>query len=77
MAGEEHELGGEVAVRQRDARVGRDRDAGRHAGHDLVADARLAERLGLLAAAAEDERIAALQPHHAPAGPRLFHQQAR
>ena len=36
----------------------------RHARHDLEGDAGRGQRLDLLAAAAEDERVAALQPHH-------------
>ena len=51
----------------RDARVGGRRDARGDAGNDLEADACLGQRLGLLAAAAEHERVAALQPHHPPA----------
>ena len=49
----------------RDARVGRRRDPGGHARHDLERHARRRERLGLLAAAPEHERVAALEPHHA------------
>ena len=44
------------ALRGRDAGHHLDRDAGRAAGGDL------------LAGAAEDHRVAALEPHHAPAG---------
>ena len=40
------------------------------AGHDVVGHAGLLQRQRFLAAAAEDERIAALQPHDAAAAPR-------
>ena len=40
----------------------------RDPGHDLERHARLREHLALLAAAAEDERVAALEPHDPPAG---------
>ena len=63
VAGDERDRAGDVALRHGDARVGGRRDAGGHAGHDLELDAGRAQRLGLLAAAAEDERVAALQPH--------------
>jgi hypothetical protein len=46
---------GVVAVGDRDPGVGRARDARGDAGHDLERDPALAQRLGLLAAAAEDE----------------------
>ena len=45
--------------------VGGRGDARGDAGHDLERDARRAQRLRLLAAAAEHERVAALQPHDA------------
>ena len=51
-----------------DAGVGGRRDAGGDPGHDLEGDLGGDERLGLLAAAAEDERVAALQPHDARPG---------
>jgi hypothetical protein len=46
-----------------DARVGRRRDPRRYPRHHLEADAGGGERLRLLAAAAEHERVAALQAH--------------
>ena len=64
VRGHEGDRRGLVAVGDRDARVGGCGDAGGHAGHDLERHARLGERLGLLAAAAEHERVAALQAHH-------------
>ena len=68
VAGDERDRRRGVAVRDRDARVGGRRHAGRHAGHDLERHARRGQRLRLLAAAPEHERVAALQPHDAPAG---------
>ena len=56
-------------------RVRRGGHAGRHAGHDLERNASRRERLGLLAAAPEHERVAALQAHHALAGPAQLHEQ--
>ena len=53
----------------RDAGVGGGGDPGGDAGDDLELDPGLAQRFPLLAAAAEDERVAALQPHDALAGP--------
>ena len=41
-------------------------DTGGHSGHDLERDPRLAQRLRLLPATAEHERIAALEPHDDP-----------
>jgi len=46
-------------------RVRRRRDGGRDARYDLEGDAARAKRLGLLAAAPEDERIAAFEPNDA------------
>ncbi len=63
MAGGEGDRAGEPAVRQRDAGVGGRGDGGGDAGHDDEGHARVDQRLGLFAAAAEDERIAALEAH--------------
>ena len=52
----------------RDARVGGRSDSGGHRGNDLEPHPGLRQRLGLLAAPAEHERVAALQPDHAPPG---------
>ena len=49
----------------RDPGVGGRGDAGGDPGHDLELDPGLAQRLALLAAAAEDERVAALEPDDA------------
>ena len=75
VAGHERNGRGGVAVRDRNARVGRSRHAGGHAGHDLERHTRRGERLRLLAAAPEHERVAALEAHHALAGPAQFHEQ--
>ena len=48
-----------------DPRVGGRRDAGGDPRHDLELDPGRAQRFALLAAAAEDERVAALEPHDA------------
>ena len=61
--GDERDGAREAAVRDRDARVGERGDAGGDAGHDLEGDAGGAQRQRLLAAAAEHERVAALQAH--------------
>ena len=76
VAGDERHAAGELAVRDRDAGVGGRGDAGRHAGHDLERDAGLAQHERLLAAAAEHERVAALEAHDAPPGARVLEQQA-
>ena len=63
VAGGEGDRAGEAPVRERDAGVGGRGDGGGDAGHDDEGHARVDQRLGLLAAAAEDERIAALEAH--------------
>ena len=65
VAGDEGDGGRVVAMGDRDPRVRGGGDARRDPGHDLEVDPRSGERLGLLAAAAEDERVTALEPHHA------------
>ncbi len=67
VPGSEGERAGRGAVGQRNARIGCTGEGRRHAGHDFAGDARLAAGRRLLAAAAEHERIAAFQSHHAPA----------
>ena len=61
VAGDDADRAGVVAVRQRDAGARRGPQRGGDARHDLVGDAGLAEGFGLLAAAAEDHRVAALE----------------
>ena len=46
-------------------------------GHDLEGDAGLGERERFLAAAAEDERVAALEPHDVEPRGAVGHEQAR
>ena len=53
-----------IAVGQRYARIGGAARSGSHARHDLEGDALARQRFDLLAAAPEDERIAALQAQH-------------
>jgi hypothetical protein len=59
----------------RDARVGRRRDSRRDSGHDRERYAGALERLGLLAAAPEHERVPALQADDSLARPREVDQQ--
>ncbi len=54
------------ALRDRHPCGGRCGDRRGDAGHDLERHARGLQRECLLAAASEEERVAALQPHHAP-----------
>ena len=63
VAGGEGDGARQPAMGQRNARVGRRGDGGGDAGDDDEGDAGVDERLGLFAAAAEDERIAALEAH--------------
>ena len=68
VAGEEdHRVVG-VAMGHRDARIGEAAEAGGDARHDAELHPGPRQRAGLLAAAAEHERIAALEPQHALAG---------
>ena len=76
MAGDERDAAGDVAVGDGDAGVGGRGDAGRHPGHDLERDAGLREHERLLAAAAEHERVAALEAHDALARAGVLEQQA-
>lgn len=71
VAGEHGEVGGVVAMRERDARVIRRGRDGRHARHDLEGNFGLHQRLRLLAPATEDVGIATFEPHDAFARARL------
>ncbi len=51
-------------MRQRNARIRRDAERRRNARHDFKRNTGAGKRLGLLAAAPEDERVAAFQPDH-------------
>ena len=64
MAGDERDERAVLAMRQRNSRERRPRDRRRDAGHHFELDLRARQRLGLFAAAPEDERVAALEPHH-------------
>ena len=75
VARDERDAAGDLALGDGDARVGGRGDAGGDARHDLERDARLAQQQRLLAAAAEHERVAALEPHHAAAGARVLEQE--
>ena len=77
MAGEEGDGVVDVAVRDRDAGVGEAADAGGDARDDAERHAGLDQRQRLLAAAAEHEGIAALEPQHALALARQLDQAAR
>ncbi|CUI54064.1 Uncharacterised protein [Achromobacter sp. 2789STDY5608628] len=64
-----------LAVRQRNAGIGRTGQRRGDAGHHLVAHAVRAQVFQFLAAAAEDEGVAALEPHHAAAQAGVLDQQ--
>ncbi len=74
VAGDEGDGARVVAVGDRDAGVGGSGDPGGDPGDDLEGDAGVAQRLRLLAAATEDERVAALQPDDRAALARDPHQ---
>ena len=65
----------DAARRQRNAGEGRDGGERRQPRHDLVLDACGGERLHLLEAAAEDERIASLEPHDGAPAPAVVDEQ--
>ena len=65
MAGGEDQRRGDAAQRQRQFEIGGGGEGRGDAGHDLDRDAGVAQRRHLLAGAAEDQRIAGLQPHDA------------
>jgi hypothetical protein len=76
VTGHDHEARGHSPVRHRDARQRGRRDRRRHAGDHLARDAGARQRQRLLAAAAEHERVAALEPHHLQPAARVLDQQA-
>ncbi len=63
-----------LAMRERHPRVRRNAQRRRDPRHDFESHARGGQRFGFFAAAAEDERIAALQPHHVQAATRALDQ---
>ncbi|KAG0934913.1 hypothetical protein G6F31_016021 [Rhizopus arrhizus] len=64
-----------LAMRQRDAGIGRTGQRGGDAGHHFIAHAMRAQIFQFFAAPSKDERVAAFQAHHAPARLCVFHQQ--
>ena len=64
MAGDERDERAVLAMGERNSRERRNRNRRGDARHHLELDARRGERFGLFAAAPEDERVAALEPHH-------------
>ena len=74
LAGGEDEARRGTAERQRDFRLCCGSKRGGDAGHDFERNSRRTERRHLLAGAAEDERIAGLQPHDAASGRSLAHE---
>ena len=67
MARREDHVGRAGAIGQRAGNCGGGGESSRDAGDNFEIDAGLAERRHLLRGAAEDERVAALQAHHAAA----------
>ena len=74
MPRDESHGGGVLAMRERDAGIGREAQRRGHAGHDLEGNRRFGERFDLLAATPENKWVAALQAHHSPAAARALHQ---
>ena len=66
---------GHAPVREGDAGRGRARLEGADAGDDLEGDAGGLEGQGFFPSAAEDQRVAPLEPHHAPALPGVGQQE--
>ena len=62
-------------MRQRNARVSRNRHGRGNAGNNLEGDTRRAQRFGFLAAAPEDKRIAAFESYDLTALARMRNQQ--
>ena len=73
VPGDEHAGVRVVAVRERNAGVGRGAAGGGDSGYDFERHAGLRQGLDLLAAAAEDVGVAALEAHHALALARQAH----
>ena len=65
-----------IAMGQRNSREGRRGYRGGHARHDFERDSCRSERLGLLAAATEDERVATFEAHDAAARAGVFEEDA-
>ena len=76
LAAADHgEPGGDAAVGDRDAGVGWGSDGRGHAGYHLEGNAVTCKGKGLLAAAAKDEGVAALEARHAQASLRFLDKQ--
>jgi len=75
MAGHEHARLSVIAMGQGNAGIGRATGGGGHPRHHLEGNSGRHQRLDFLAAAPEDERIAALEPQHSPASQGQIHQQ--
>ena len=71
VAGDDGERRGDAAPGQGNAGRRRRRHRRRHAGNDLAGNARGGQRLDLLAATAEDERVSAFQAHDAVPAARI------
>ena len=67
--------GGHAALGHRDADRGGDAEGGRHPRHHLPGDAGLRQRLHLLTAAAEEERVPPLETDHDGGRPAVLDQQ--
>ena len=76
MAGHEGHRAGAIAVGHRNPGVGRRGHARRYAGHDRERDPGRAQRLGLLTAATEHERVTAFQADHLAPGGAVLEQQS-
>ena len=74
VAGDEGDGGGVLAMGERHAGVGGDAERRGDAGDDLERNAGIGQRLGLFAAAAEDERVAAFEADHGEAAARALDQ---
>ncbi len=75
VAGDERDGRGASPVGQGDAGVAAGGDGRRHAGDDAEGDAGGRQGVGLLAAAAEDQRVPALEPDHDLPGSALLDKQ--
>ena len=75
MSTDDEERGSQAAMRDRNAGERGSRHGARHPRDDVEGHAGGAKREGLFAAAAEDERVAALEPHDLTAPPRRTNHQ--
>ena len=74
VSGHDRDRGGHVPVGHRDPGGGRCRERRADARHDLDRDADPTEGFGLLAPAAEHERVSTLQSDHLPPRPAVLHE---